>query len=90
MRKLRKVDSDIVFSFLDIGHSVSESLTFSRFQEYRVLESIAECYRVLQGVTECYRVLQSVTECYRVLQSVTEYYIAGWHKVREPGNRVPR
>ena len=52
----------------------SESLTFSRFQEYRVLESIAECYRVLQSVTGCYRVLQSVTECYRVLQSVTECY----------------
>ena len=40
-----------------------QSLTFSRFQEYRVFESIAECYRVLQGVTECYRVLESVTEC---------------------------
>jgi len=39
---------------------------FSRFQNYRVLESIAECYRVLQSITKCYRVLQSVTECYRV------------------------
>ena len=57
---------------------------FSRFQDYRVLESIAECYRVLKSITEycrvlqsikeCYRVLQSVTECYRVLQSVTECY----------------
>ena len=45
---------------------------FSRFQDYKVLESIAECYRVLQSITEYYRVLQSVTECYRVLQSVTE------------------
>ena len=39
---------------------------FSRFQDYRVLESIAECYRVLQSVTEGNRVLQSVTEYYRV------------------------
>ena len=51
-----------------------QSLTFSRFQDYRVLGSIAECYRVLQSITECYKVLQSVTECYRVLQSVTECY----------------
>ena len=47
---------------------------FSRFQDYRGLESNAECYRVLQSVTECYRVLESVTECYRVLQSVTDCY----------------
>ena len=47
---------------------------FSRFQDYRVLESIAQCYRILQSITECYRVLQSVTECYRVLESITEYY----------------
>ena len=63
---------------------------FSRFQDYKVLESIPECYRVLQSITEyrsnteyyrvlqsvtdCYRVLQSVTECYRLLQSITEYY----------------
>ena len=53
---------------------LSESLMFSRFQDYRVLESIAECCRVLQSITEYYRVLQSITECYRVLQSVTEYY----------------
>ena len=43
-------------------------LMFSRFQDYRVLESIAEYYRVLQSITEnCraeyYRLLQSVTEC---------------------------
>ena len=31
-------------------------LMFSRFQDYRVLESIAECYRILQSITECYRV----------------------------------
>ena len=47
---------------------------FSRFQDYRVLESIAECYRVLQSVTEYCRVLQRVTEYYRVLQNVTECY----------------
>ena len=46
---------------------------FSRFQDYRVLESSAECYRVLQSVTECYRVLESFTECCRVLQSIAEY-----------------
>ena len=46
---------------------------FSRFQDYKVLESIAECYRVLQIVTECYRVLQSITEYCRVLQSIAEY-----------------
>ena len=63
------------------------SLMFSRFQDCRVLESIAACYIVSQSVTECYRVLQSVqsvtecyrklksvTECYRVLQGVTEFY----------------
>ena len=66
-----------LYSFLDALASLKtmldiQSLTFSRFQEYRVLESIAECYRVLQSVTGCYRVLQSVTECYRVLQSSTE------------------
>ena len=44
---------------------------FSRFQEYRVLESIAECYRVLQSITECYRVLLSVTEYKRLLKSIT-------------------
>ena len=34
---------------------------FSRFQDYRLLESLIECYRVLQSVTECYRVLQSIS-----------------------------
>ena len=48
-------------------------VTFSRFQDYRVLESSTECYRVLQSKTEYYRVLQSITEYYRVLQSVTVY-----------------
>ena len=48
---------------------VIKSLMFSRFQDYSVLESFAECY----SVTEYYRVLQSVTECYRVLQSIREY-----------------
>ena len=47
---------------------------FSRFQHYRVLESIAECKRVLQSITECYRVLTSITKCYRVLHSVPECY----------------
>ena len=46
---------------------------FSRFQDYRVLESIAECYRVLQSIWEYYRVLQSVTEYCRVFQSITKY-----------------
>ena len=49
-------------------------MMFSRFQDYRVLESIADCYRVLKSVREFYNVLQSVTECYRVLQSLTEYF----------------
>jgi len=40
-----------------------QSLMFSRFQDYRVLERSTECYRVLENVAECYRVLQSVTEC---------------------------
>ena len=43
---------------------------FSRFQDYRVLESIAECW----SISEYDIVLQSVTECYRVLMSITEYY----------------
>ena len=47
---------------------------FSRFHDYRVLESIAECKRVLQSITECYRVLTSITKCYRVLHSVPECY----------------
>ena len=47
---------------------------FSRFQDYKLLESVTECYRELQSVIECYRVLKIVTECCRVLQSVTECY----------------
>ena len=53
-----------------------KSFMFSRFKDYRVLES----YRVLQYITEYYsvteynRALQSLTERYRVLQSVTKYY----------------
>ena len=31
---------------------------FSRFQDYRGLESNAECYRVLLSVTECYKVTE--------------------------------
>ena len=63
--------------FLDALASLKATLDikwfmFSRFQDYRVLESIAECYRILQSITECYRVLQGFTECYRVLQSATE------------------
>ena len=38
---------------------------FPKFQDYKVLESIAECFRVLQSISECYRVLQSVTEYYK-------------------------
>ena len=53
---------------------VIKSLMFSRFHDYRVLESIAECKRVLQSITECYRVLTSITKCYRVLHSVPECY----------------
>ena len=40
---------------------LSNSLMFSRFQDYRVLEGITECWRVLQSVTKCY----SVTECFQ-------------------------
>ena len=42
-------------------------LTFSRFQDYRVLEIIRVFNRVLQSITECDRVLHSVTEYYGVL-----------------------
>ena len=49
---------------------------FSRFQDYRVFESIAECYRVLQSVTECDRVLQSITGYYKVLQSIIKTNLA--------------
>ena len=51
---------------------VIKSLMFSRFRDYRVLESITECYRVLTSITKCYRVLHSVPECYRVLENATE------------------
>ena len=51
---------------------VIKLLMFSRFRDYRVLQSITEYSRVLQSITEYYRVLQSVAECCRVLQSVAE------------------
>ena len=35
---------------------------FSRFKDYRVLESSLECYRVLQSITDYYKVLQSITK----------------------------
>ena len=61
-------------TMLDIK-SFIHSVTFSRFQDYRVLESIREYYRVLQSMTEYCRVLQSISsiaEYCRELQSIAE------------------
>ena len=78
-----QVESDPGPQFLDALASLKTmldivSLMFSRFQDYRVLESITEYCRVLQSITECHIELKSVTEyksvkeCKRVLQSITE------------------